>query len=127
MANDGAVRHADAVLRAAGGRVVMLRMPGPAVSGNDAEQLGLATPEFQDIPLGAAAFRKADSVKTLLVSASAVDAMVGTLAFDSVDVLFETAAGVVIDGLLYEITNSVASQAMGKAYCYCLTLVPPVR
>jgi hypothetical protein len=29
--------------------------------------------------------------------------------------------------VLYEITNSVASQAMGRPYCYCLTLVPPVR
>ncbi len=127
MANDGVMRQADAVLRAVGGSGVVLRMPGPAVPGNDAEQLGLAAPEFQDVPLCPAVFRKNDSVKTLLVSASAVDAVVGSLAFDSVNVLFETAAGVLIDGLLYEITNCVASQAMGGAYCYCLTLVPPVR
>jgi hypothetical protein len=127
MGNDGVMRQADAVLRASGGRCVLLRLPGPAASGSDAEQLGLATPEFQDVPLWPAAFRKNGSVKTLLVSASTVDVVVGSLAFDSVDVLFETAAGVLIDGLLYEITNSVASQAMGEAYCYCLTLVPPVR
>jgi hypothetical protein len=106
---------------------VLLRMPGQAASANDAEQLGLATPQFQDIPLEPAAFRKADSVKTLLVSASAVHAVVGTLEFDSVDVLFETAVGVVIGDLLYEITNCVASRALGEPYCYCLTLVPPVR
>jgi hypothetical protein len=124
---EGAMRKADAVLRATGGSTVMLRMPAPAAAGNDAEQLGLATPEFQDLPLGPAAFRKADSVKTLLISASAVDEAVGTLAFDSVDVLFETSAGVLIDGLLYEITDCVASRALGGAYCYCLTLEPPVR
>lgn len=127
MGNDGIQRHADAVLRTAAGASVRLRLPGPAAAGNDAEQLGLATPEFQDIPLWPAALRKADSVKTLLVSASAVDALLGTLAFDSADVLFETAAGVLIDDLLYEITNSVPSQAMGQPYCYCLTLVPPAR
>jgi hypothetical protein len=127
MANEGMVRHADAVMWAAGGGGVKLRMPAPAAAGSDAEQLGLATPEFQDIPLCPAVFRKAGSAKTLLVSASAVDAVVGSLAFDSADGLFETAAGVVVDGLLYEITNSVASQAMGRPYCYCLTLVPPVR
>jgi hypothetical protein len=127
QSGDGVIRGADAVMRAVGGRTVYLRLSAPAVPGDDAEQLGLATPEFQDVALGPATFHKANSVTKLLVSASAVHAVLGSLAYDSADVLFETAVGVLIDDLLYKITNSLASQSMGKPYCYWLTLEPPVR
>src|SRR5438270_8848951 len=53
------MRAADALLRAAGGRSVVLRLPGPAVPADPAEQLGLAVPELQDLQLGPAVFRKA--------------------------------------------------------------------
>jgi hypothetical protein len=127
QSSDGVIRGVDALMRAVGGRTVLLRVAAPAVSGNDAEQLGLATPEFQDIVLGPATFSKANSVAKLMVSGSAVDAALGSLGYDSATVLFETAVGVQIDDVLYEITNSVAMQAMGQPYCYCLTLKPPVR
>ena len=127
QSSDGAIRLADAVMRSGGGRMVLLRLAAPAVPNNDAEQLGLATPEFQDVALGPVAFHKANSVSKLLVSASAVHAVVGSLGFDSADLLFETAVGLLIDDLLYKITNSYSSQAMGVPYCYWLTLEPPVR
>ena len=91
LCSDAAVRAADALLRATGGRAVMLRMPAPAVAGNDGEQLGLATPQFQDIELAPVAFRKAESTSTLLVSGSAVKAVVGSLKFNSAELLFEDA------------------------------------
>jgi len=127
QSGDGVVRSADAVLRAVGGRKVWLRIASPAVAGNDAEQLGLATPEFQDIALGPATFHKANSVTKLVISASAIYAAVGSLGYDSADILFETAVGVLVCEVPYKITASVASQAMGVPYCYCLTLKPPVR
>ena len=127
QSGDGVIRGVDAVMRAVGGRTVLLRIAAPAVPGSDAEQLGLATPEFQDVVLGPATFSRANSVEKLLVSASAVHAVLGSLGYDSANVLFETAVGVQIDDLMYEITNSVALQAMGKPYCYWLTLKPPVR
>ena len=127
QSGDGVMRCADAVMRAVGGGVVLLRIAAPAVPGNDAEQLGLATPEFQDVPLGPATFHQSGGVAKLLVSGSAVLAVVGSLGYDSANVLFETAVGVVIGDLLYKITNSVASQAMGTVYSYSLTLMPPVR
>jgi hypothetical protein len=105
----------------------LLRLAIPAAPGDDAEQLGLATPGFQDVPLGPATFHKANSVARLLVSASAVYPVVGSVGFDSADALFETAVGVLIDDLLYKITNSFSSQAMGMPYCYWLMLEPPVR
>ncbi len=127
QSSDGAIRVADTVMRASGGRMVLLRLPAPAVPNDDAEQLGLATPEYQDVALGPATFHKANSVTKLLVSASAVHKTLGSLGFDSADVLFETAVGLFVDDLLYKITNSYSSQAMAMPYCYWLTLEPPVR
>ena len=127
QSSDGVRRTTDALMRSVGGRDVLLRLAIPAVAGADAELLGLATPGFQDVVLGPATFHKANSVAKLLVSASAVRGVVGSLGFDSADVLFETAVGVFVDDVLYKITNSFSSQAMGMPYCYWLMLEPPVR
>jgi hypothetical protein len=124
---EGAIRRADATLRAAGGRMVLLRLAGSAAANDDAEQLGLATPGFRDVELAPATWHKASSVTKLLVSGSAVHAVVGSLGFDSAEVLFETAVGVVIDEVVYRITDSFAAESMGVAYCYWLVLERPVR
>lgn len=121
------MRAADALLRANGGRAVQLRLPAPAVAGSDAEQLGLATPQFQDVELAPAVFRKAESTATLLVSGSAVEAVVGSLDFDSAEVLFETAAGLVVDSVLYTIVSRTASTSDGRNYTYSLELRAPAR
>ena len=126
MVNDAAVRAADALLRANGGRSVLLRIPAPAIAGAQAEELGLATPAFNDVVLGPVVFRKAESTAKMVVSASVVKGIVGSLAFDSVDVLFETAVGVVVDGVVYVIEGCVASRAGREVYCHCLSLRAPV-
>jgi hypothetical protein len=127
LCSDAAVRAADALLRASGGRAVMLRMPAPAVAGNDGEQLGLSTPQFDDVELAPAVFRKAASTTTLLVSGSAVKAVVGSLKFDSAEVLFETAVGVVIDSVVYTILSNTAATSDGSTYVYSLELRAPDR
>jgi hypothetical protein len=127
LCNDAAVRAADALLRANGGRAVLLRLPAPAPANNDGEQLGLATPLFQDVELAPTAFRTAAKTSTLLVSGSAVKAIVGSLKFNSAEVLFETAMGVLVDGVLYTILSSTAATADGKTYVYSLELRAPDR
>jgi hypothetical protein len=127
MCGDAAMRTADALLRANGGRAVLLRMPAPAVAGNDAEQMGLVTPQFQDVELAPVVFRKLESTATLLVSGNAVAGVVGSLDFNSAEVLFETAAGVVIDGVLFVIVSSTASTSDGVTYTYSLELRRPDR
>src|SRR5579875_3080283 len=114
LCSDGAVRAADTVLRANGGRAVMLRLPAPAVANDDGEQLGLATPQFQDVELAPVAFRKLETTTVLLVSGSAVRSIVGSLKFNSAEVLFETAVGVMVDCVLYTILSSTASTSDGK-------------
>jgi hypothetical protein len=133
-----ATRAADVLLRAMGGRSVMLRMPAPAVPADATEQLGLATPTFQDLPLAPVVFRKARATvvdgKTtkweLLVSASAVANIVGSLAYSSASILFAQAFGVLCDsdsdsGELLEIISATDEQANGEPYIYRLILRAP--
>ena len=127
LCSDAAVRSADALLRANGGRAVLLRLPAPAVANNDGEQLGLVTPQFQDVELAPAALRSTGKTSTLLISGSAVKAVVGSLQFNSAEVLFETAAGVVVDGVLYTILSNTATTADGATYLYSLGLLAPDR
>ncbi len=137
-------RAADVLLRALGGRSVILRMPAPAVPADPTEQLGLATPEFQDLPLAPAVYRKARATPAeakparseLLVSASAVERLVGSLAYASASVLFANAVGILAapvtdsvtnpDPVLFEIVAVSTEQAHGQPYVYRLLLRAPL-
>jgi hypothetical protein len=135
-------RAADVLLRALGGRTVTLRMPAPAIPADPTEQLGLATPAFQDIPLAPAVYRKAratiasSGIKSeLLVSATAVQQIVGSLAYASASVLFANAAGILAgpesddagtDSPLLEIVSASAEEAFGQPYVYRLILRAPL-
>jgi hypothetical protein len=133
-ASGAAVRAADVLLRCAGGRTVMLRMPAPASAGDAAEQLGLAVPEFQDVELAPVVFRRtrariADGKAAhweLLVSATAVSALVGSLGFSAAGVLFADAFGVLVDGVLMEVESVTATELGGAPAIYRLTLREPV-
>jgi hypothetical protein len=134
MATLCATRATDILLRAMGGRAVMLRMPAPGVPADPTEQLGLATPLFEDLPLAPVVFRKARAAvaagKTtrweLLVSATAVESIVGSLAFASASLLFAQAAGILLDDELLEIVSATEEQAAGRAYVYRLILSAPL-
>lgn len=129
-----AVRAADALLRATGGRAVMLRLPAPASAGDAGEQLGLAVPQFQDVELAPVAFRKARTTVAdgkaarleLMVSATAVDGLVGSLGYSAASVLFADAFGVLVDGVLMEVESAAWSQTGGAPYVYRLVLRAPL-
>ncbi len=129
-----AIRAADTLLRSAGGRSVLLRMPALASPGDVTEQLGLATPSFQDVALAPVVFRKAAAALEagkgarweLLVSATAINAAVGSLASNAASVLFADAFGVLIDDTLMEIEAATSSDAFGTPYVYRLVLRAPL-
>ena len=125
-------RMADALMRTLGGRTVLLHIPSPAVEGDVGEQVGLAAPVFQDVALGPVVLRRAlvgrgaktvDEAVELLVSAAAVQAIVGSLAYESAAVLFAQAAGVMVDGALWRIVSVAGVEAFGAVYLYRLGLV----
>jgi hypothetical protein len=129
-----ATRVADVLLRAMGGRCVKLRMPAPAVPADVTEQLGIAMPLFQDLDLTPVVFRKARATALgskparweLVVSATAIEAVVGSLGFSSASLLFEQAFGVLVDDELLEIISATAEQAFGRPYVYRLILLAPL-
>lgn len=122
-----AVRLAETALSSRGGCIALLRMPGLAISGDDSEQLGLATPTFQDEPIGPAVWRKAGLDTALLIGTTAVTALVGSTGFASAEAMFEAAAGIVVDGVFYTILNSEPIVSGDVSCGYRLSVVGPVR
>jgi hypothetical protein len=128
--NEGKARAVDALLRSMGGFSVGLRLPGPAAAGVDGEQLGISLPVFQDLPLSPAVFRKVRTALSdgksgrseLLVSASAVSAAVSAQQAASADVLFASATGVVVNGVLFLIEATSFTEWQGRACMYRILL-----
>jgi hypothetical protein len=112
----------------------MLRVPAPAGAGDETEQLGLAAPGFQDMELAPVVFRKARGKVAegkaarweLLVSATAVHGLVGSLSYSSASVLFAGAFGVLVDGGLMGIESATESEVGGVTYVYRLLLRAPL-
>lgn len=123
--SEGALRAALAALHASGGFEAKLRMPGLAASGSDAEQLGLASPQFQDLPLTPVVWRKSGAERDLLLSAASVAQITGTSGNSAAAQLFEDAVGVLVSDVLYAITGCNALMAAGEAYAYRLSLQTP--
>lgn len=125
-------RAADALLRCLGGTTALLRLPTNA-AGVDAEQLGEASPAYEDIPLSPAVFRRlrpqlrdgAANRYELLISASSVQTQLGLLQLASTDELFAMAAGIFADGELMPIEAAAQAEAFGQAYLYRLILRAP--
>ena len=123
-------RAVDTLLRNARSRSVMLRIPAPATAGDNTEQLGLATPQFQDVALTPAVFRTASAQamkngvesRELLVSATAVEALTGGQGFASANALFASAFGVLIDETMLAIAAISEIEAGGQVCGYRLTL-----
>ena len=127
---EAARRAMDALLRGSSARSVMLRIPAPAIAGDATEQLGLATPQFQDVELTPVAFRAiaantADgraARRDLLVSATAVEALTGSQNFATATDLFASAFGVLVDDALLAIASATEIEAGGHICGYRLTL-----
>ena len=123
-------RAAETLLYAAGARSVKLRIPASAVPADSSEQLGLATPQFQDIELGPVAFRTAVAKtaegkanrRALIVSASSVDGLTGSHGFSSERALFASVFGVLVDEVMLTITNVTEIEAGGLICAYRLEL-----
>ena len=126
-------RAADVLLRGCGGRTVLLRVPAPGVAGDAAEQLGLAVPGFRDVELGPVVFRRTrvnaaegkPALREVVVSASAVEALTGSLGFSSASVLFASAFGVLVDEALLAVVSATEMEAGGVVCGYRLLLREP--
>jgi hypothetical protein len=127
-ASGAAVRVADALLRGAGGREVLLRLLAPAIPADPTEQLGLAAPEFQDVQLKPVVLLawNARGQREMLVSASVVSGIVGSLGYSAASVLFGVAYGVLVDEVLMEVVSASAMEMNGVPYVYRVILKAPM-
>ena len=128
--NEGLTRAADSLLRSQGGFAVGLRLPAPAALGVDAEQLGLSSPQFQNLPLSPAIFRRVRSAMAegetckyeLLLSPSAVASAVSAQQLASADVLFAMATGISVNGVLFLIEATSFTEWLGNVCLYRVLL-----
>ncbi len=105
----------------------MLRMPAPARAGNVTEQLGLAVPGFQDVELAPVVLQRGTGMaRTLMVSANAMSALLGSMGYSGASVLLADAFGVVLDGALLEVESVAETELGGAPAIYRLTLREPV-
>lgn len=126
VSSEGALRTALAALWANGGFEVILRLPGIAVTGDEGEQLGLATPQWEDAPVGPAVWRKAGSEQELLLSAGAIAGLAGSQRHDSALSVLQAAVCVVVSGREYVITAADAVVVAGTPCAYHVRLQTPV-
>ena len=126
ISDQGAIRAAMAALWANGGFQVALRMPGLAASGSDAEQLGLATPQFQDVPVSPAVWRKVGLNTALVLGSCGIANLLSSQQFASAESLFEAAVGVVVGDVLYVINKAEPLMVAGIPCAYRLAVQPPV-
>ena len=124
--SESALRAADALLHTAG-RAVLLRLPAPAIPGDPAEQLGLVTPEFQDVELTPVVVLrgKTPGTQEFLISASAVRKIVGSLGYSAAKVLFAGSCGIMLDGVILQIFSVVEAQMNGTVYLYRVVVQLP--
>ncbi|MDE1155874.1 MAG: hypothetical protein PW735_09110 [Acidobacteriaceae bacterium] len=101
---------------------MVLRYQKPPVAGDMGAALGIRSPEFTEIELEPAVFRKQAEAQQLIVAASAVAQALQATSIDSAETLFRSANGLLIDDVLYEITEVNTGQAAGQAYCYVLKI-----
>lgn len=126
---DGALRATETLLRGAGGRSVLVRMPQPGVLDRAAEQLGLAVPTFDEVELAPCVLRllstSGEVRQELQVAARAATNGAGSGDPALVLAWFAAAAGVVVDGELLRIASVTHRDVAGVPYVYRLELVGP--
>ena len=77
--------------------------------------------------MGPGVWRKIGVDTALLIGASLVAVLVGSAGFPSAEAMFEAAAGVVVEDVLYTISKSEPIVSGGTPCGYRLSVVLPVR
>ena len=121
----GARAAATSLLQTLANDAVLLRMPQPPIGDSDAEELGLGSPQFNDVTLWPALVQ-AHGAKTLVtVAADAVEtALVVTSAEAVKDALLAASFAAVSDQIL-QVAQVERRAVFGRAYLYRLLLIAP--
>lgn len=115
-------RSAVALVGQLGGDEALLELPLPPVAGDDGEQLGLRTPEFQQRVLSPVAVRRGKSAPVLLVAAAVLEDVLGVRDAGAVGSVMTSVQAVVVGNARYRLLRVEAVHAMGSACVYRMLL-----
>lgn len=115
-------RAACALVQFVGGGTARLEMPAPPVAGDDAEQLGLRTPDFFTKLLTPVAIRKTKDFTEVLVAADVLEELLGVNGCGAVTAAMTAVYAVVIGDVRYRMTATECMQAKIDACLYRLLL-----
>ena len=129
-----AVRAADALLRTLGGSTISVRVPlGVIADGGSANELGLAGAATEDVPLAPVVVRRATGVSgiarvaqaknvrgrvELLISATSLATARDITGAAAAQAFFDSALGVIHDGVLKRIVSFAVEDFGGMPYLY---------
>lgn len=92
----------------------------------DAEELGLGSPEFQDVALTPALVRVSSTNKTtVLIAASAVEAALGVDGAEAVELALKSTCFVQVSDDMLQVAQVERRAVFGRAYLYRLLLKTP--
>jgi hypothetical protein len=116
-------RGATALVHAVGGTTVKLQMPALPVAGDDGEELGLRTPEFQVRLLGPVALRRSGTSTTALVPADTLEGLLGLTGVGAVRTAMQSVSSVLVGDASFVLANvEVAANVGSVALLYRLVL-----
>lgn len=119
----GARAAAESAMQVLGGAALVVRLPLPPVAATDAEELGLASPEFRDVAVARCVVRtRSNGSRELLVDANALEGALAVSDAPAVQAVLASAAFVQVNGEAM-LLRSVQVCAVGeRAYLYRLLL-----
>ena len=121
----GLRRVAEAMVRAAAGDTVRLRMALPPVAGKAAEQLGQAIPEFTEVVLSPVAVRGSASAPVVVVPATVAERSLGATGAAAVQAALAGAAAVVLcDGRVLGVQTVDELMGSGGVCLYRVRCAP---
>lgn len=117
---EAAQRAADAMLRSLGGTRVIVRTKAPAGT-DDASQMGLVAPDFQDVVLEPVVVRPVSAGVQMMISARSVETATGAKDASLGRALFAECFGIVVDGVVMRVLSCVTNELFGAVYLYRIT------
>lgn len=123
MSAAGARAAAAAATRVLGRGSALVRLPTPPLAATPAEELGLSSPEFQDVALAPCVVRlRSDGSRELLVSAPTLETALGVTDADGAKLTLLSAAFVQVGSDLLLLREVQPLLVHGRAYLYRLFL-----
>ncbi len=121
----GARSAATSLLQTLACDAVLLRMPAPPVADSVAEELGLGSPQFNDLTIAPALVQQNGAKTLVTVGADALETALGVSGADAVEDAVRGSSFAVVSDRTLQVLQVERREIFGRAYLYRLLLVAP--